>query len=146
MSGFLDHYGEGDARREKIWKRVVLISLAVLIAALAAFFGLRNYRQKARVSEFASTLQKKDYQAAYRFWGCSDASPCPDYSYEKFLEDWGPKSPYADVASYSITRSRRCGDGVIVIVNFGASREEKFWVEGPDLTIGYSPWPVCPPR
>lgn len=146
MPGYLDHYGEGDARREKIWKRAFLVALVVVIAGLAAFFGLRNYRQKARVGEFATLIQKKDYPGAYRLWGCTETTPCRDYSYAKFLEDWGPASKYADVASYSISRSRSCGTGVIVTVDFGSNREEKFWVEGPELTIGYSPWPVCPPR
>jgi hypothetical protein len=33
---------------------------------------------------------------------------------------------------------------VIVTVDLGQNREERLWVEGSELIIGYSPWPVCP--
>ncbi len=146
MSGYLDHYGEGDARREKIIKRLILAAVAVLVIGGGVYIALLNYKEKARVKQFAELLQHQDHKGAYALWGCTDARPCPDYKFDKFLEDWGPRSKYAQVQSFEITRSRSCGTGVIVSVNFGNGREEKFWVEHKDLTIGFSPWPVCPPR
>jgi hypothetical protein len=62
------------------------------------------------------------------------------------MADWGPKSKYAQIASFDITKSRACGSGVIVTVDLGQNREERFWVETADMTIGYSPWTVCPAR
>ena len=61
------------------------------------------------------------------------------------MEDWGPKSARADVGAYHIKKSRSCGSGVIVTVDFGKNQQEKLWVERDDLTIGFSPWPGCPP-
>jgi hypothetical protein len=145
MSSYLDHYGEGDARREKITKRIVLAALAVAAAVGGTYFALLNHSEKARVEQFARLLQNKDYKGAYAMWGCTDAKPCADYRFEKFMEDWGPSSKLAQVPSFEITRTRSCGTGVIVSVNFGG-RDEKFWVEKKDLTIGFSPWPVCPPQ
>ena len=60
------------------------------------------------------------------------------------MEDWGPQSKYAEIASFSIARNKACGSGVIVTVDLGQDREERLWVEGSDMTIGYSPWSVCP--
>ena len=146
MAGYLDHYGEGDERREKRRTRLIIAVLALVLGLGTAYFFLRDYRQKAQVRQFVEAVQRKDYSAAYRMWGCTEAKPCRDYGYDKFLEDWGPKSRYGEITSYDIGRARRCGTGVIVGVKFGNNREEKFWVEGKEMTIGYSPWPVCPPR
>jgi hypothetical protein len=146
MSGYLDHYGEGFEQRAKRTKLLVAVVLIALFGGGGLYLALRNYRQKAQVKQFVELLQKSDYTGAYRLWGCTDAKPCPDYPFTKFMEDWGPKSKYAQIASFDITKSRACGSGVIVTVDLGQSREERFWVETADMTIGYSPWTVCPAR
>ena len=146
MPGYLDRYGEGDEQRSKRNRRIVIVALVVILAGGGLYFGLRNFRQKSRVKEFVGLIQKHDYAAGYRLWGCTEANPCPDYPYNKFLEDWGPQSPNAQISSFEITRSRACGSGVIVTVDFGQNREERFWVEGREMTIGFSPWSVCPAR
>ncbi|MBI1788667.1 MAG: hypothetical protein HYR60_14095 [Acidobacteria bacterium] len=145
MPGYLEHYGEGDETREKRTKRLALIFLAAVIVGAVAYFLQLNHRQKARVREFIACLQKSDYKAAHAFWGCTEAKPC-DYRFDKFLEDWGPQSKYARISSFSIAKSRKCGSGVIVTVSLGEGREEKLWVDGPDMIVSYSPWPACPPR
>jgi hypothetical protein len=144
MSGYLDHYGEGYEKRAKRKKLIVAIVLIAVIGGGGLYFGLRNFRQKAKVTEFLELLQKREYAASYKLWGCTDATPCPDYPLNKFMEDWGPNSRNAQIASFSISKSRSCGSGVIVDVDLGRNREERFWVEGPQMTIGFSPWPVCP--
>jgi len=58
------------------------------------------------------------------------------------MKDWGPNSPGA-AAAYSITKSRSCGSGVIVTLVPGKNQEEALWVQRSDLTIGFSPYPVC---
>ncbi|MGH9721336.1 MAG: hypothetical protein ACRD8O_14080 [Bryobacteraceae bacterium] len=145
-TGYLDHYGERDARREKHWKRFWLGLIVLIVVSISAFLLLRNHKQKAQVREFIEHLQKKDYTAAYGLWGCTDAAPCRDYPFNKFMGDWGPQSRYGQIAGYNITRTRGCGSGVIVTVDFGGGREEKFWVENRDLTVTSSPWSVCPAR
>jgi hypothetical protein len=146
MAGYLDHYGEGHEQRAKRKKLIVVVALSVLIVSAGLYFGLRNYRQKAQIKQFVELLQKHDYPAAYRMWGCTESKPCPDYSFDKFMEDWGPRSKYAQVAAFHIAKSKSCGSGVMVTVDFDQNREERLWVEGSDMTIGYSPWSVCPPR
>lgn len=146
MPGYLDRYGEGYEQRAKRRKTILAVVLVALCTAGGLYFGLRNHRQKARVTQFVELLQKHDYTGAYRLWGCTETKPCPDYTFDKFMEDWGPQSKHAQIASYEITKSRACGSGVIVTVDFGQNPEEKFWVESSDLTIGYSPWQVCPLR
>jgi hypothetical protein len=146
MAGYLDHYGEGYAKRHKRKKLIVAIVLVLVIGGGGLYLGLRNFRQKAKVTTFLELTRKKDYAAAYQLWGCTDAKPCPDYPFAKFMEDWGPKSRNAQFDSFRITKSRSCGSGVIVLVDLGQNREERFWVEGPAMTVGFSPWPACPSR
>ena len=146
MPGYLDRYGEGHEQRAKRNRLIVIAVLGVLLVGGGLYFGLRNYRQKSRVKEFIGMLQKGDYAGAYRLWGCTESKPCPAYPFTKFMEDWGPQSPNARIPSFEIAKSRACGSGVIVSVNLGGNREERFWVENRDMTIGYSPWSVCPAR
>lgn len=146
MAGYLDHYGEGHDKRAKRNKLIMIVVLLVVFGGGGLYLGLRNYRQKSKVKQFVELLQKRDYTGAYGLWGCTESKPCPDYPINKFMEDWGPKSANAQIASFDVTKSRSCGSGVIVTVDLGQNREERFWVENKDMTIGYSPWSVCPAR
>lgn len=143
MPGYLDHYGEGEERRIKIVKTLVisLVSLAVLFGV--AFFIFHNYRQEQQVKKFFAMLEQKDYQAAYQLWVRTE-SDRKGYSYDMFLKDWGPESDHHDVSDFRISKSRSCGNGVILTVDFGKKQQEKLWVGRDELTIGYSPLPGCP--
>jgi hypothetical protein len=164
MAGYLDQYGAGDERREKR-NRWILIGggIALLLLFLWFFFFvwdkteilrvqslarlaqvLRNHHQEDRVKDFVGLLQRKDYQAAYAMWGCTAAQPCKSYPFTEFMKDWGPAGA-RNLNSYHIARSRSCGNGVIVTVDFGPNQEDALWVQRKDLTLGFSPFPVCVP-
>lgn len=145
MSGYLAHYGAGEEQRERLIRRIVVSVLVLAVTGGILYFFLKNYKQENQARTFFGLLEKHDYKGAYAVWGCTDATPCRDYSFNTFMEDWGPKSPRADISSYSIRKSRSCGSGVILTVDFGKGQQEKLWVERRDLTIGFSPWPGCPP-
>jgi len=143
MAGYLDHYGAGEEQREKIIKRLVLALVILVVGGGIAFFVFHNYRQERQVSRFFELLQAKQYDAAYALWIRNDADR-RGYPMTSFLQDWGPQSPHADVSHYKISRSRSCGSGVILTVDFGTSQQEKLWVQRDDLTLGFSPLPGCP--
>ena len=145
MAGYLANYGTGEEQREKLIRRLIVAAAVILVAGGILYFFLKDFRQEQQTRQFFNLLEKQDYKTAYSLWGCTDAKPCRDYPYSAFMEDWGPKSSRVDVGSYHIKKSRSCGTGVIVTVDFGKSQEEKLWVEREDLTIGFSPWPGCPP-
>ena len=46
MAGYLDHYGAGDERREKITRRVVMIIVAVLAVGGIAYAALKDYPEE----------------------------------------------------------------------------------------------------
>ena len=144
MAGYLDHYGAGEERREKMIKRVVVTVVLVVVAAGLLYFVFKNYRQERQVKSFFALLAGQDYLGAYILWGCTDSHPCRDYPFSEFMKDWGPQSEHADARAFHITKTRSCGSGVIVTVDSSKKQEDKLWVQRNDLTIGFSPLPGCP--
>jgi len=142
MAGYLDQYGKGDERREKIGKILIYSVIALVVIGGPLMFIFHNYRQEQQARKFFNLLAAKDYKAAYALWGCTDAKPCNGYSLQNFMDDWGPGK--ADPTNFRITKSRSCGSGVILTVDFDKKREEKLWVQRDDLVIGFSPLPGCP--
>jgi hypothetical protein len=120
---------------------ISIVTLAVLGGI--AFFVFHNYRQEHQVKRFFELLQAHDYQSAYSMWVKSE-SDRRGYPFTSFMQDWGPQSSHPDVSHVRITRSRSCGSGVILTVDFGTNQQEKLWVQRDDLTIGFSPLPGCP--
>ena len=146
MSNYLDDYGAGEARRSRIRNRILLTTALLAVAGGAAYFTFRNYSEEKQAKAFLEHLRAKQYEQAYRVWGCTETKPCRDYSYEKFLEDWGPKSAHADVSRLEVTRTRSCSHGIIQTLRFNEKDEVLLWVDRSDLSLGFAPWPVCDPR
>jgi len=146
MAGYLDAYGAGEERRERLIKRIVIWGLAVVIAGSALYFTFRNWRQEQVVKHFLSLLQQKQYQDAYRLWGCTQDSPCKYYPPDKFTEDWGPDSSYANAAAAKIDHVDACGAGVVFSISFPQKEPVALWVERDTNIISFAPWPRCPGR
>jgi hypothetical protein len=142
MAGYLDQYGVGDARREKIIKTLAIALVALIVVGGPLLFIFHNYRQESQVKQFFKLLEARQYKEAYALWGCTDAKPCSGYDMRRFMEDWGPDKTNA--SNFHIERSRSCGSGVILTVDVDKNRQEKLWVQRDDLTIGFSPLPGCP--
>jgi len=159
MTGYLDQYGAGDERRDKVRKWIFVAAAVALVALIVWWFlfiwdkseivreahvarfvqELRNRRQEAQVKQFLDLVASRQYEAAYKVWG---ASP-QDYPLNKFMEDWGPQSA-RKLSLYRIARSRSCGSGVIVTVDFGNGNATSLWAQKSDNTLGFSPFPACP--
>lgn len=150
MSSYLEAYGANEEQREK---RVRLIKNVAISLACAVILGLvlyavfKNHAQEQQAKTFVELLRGQKYQDAYRLWGCTDTHPCPDYTFEKFMEDWGPKSTHADSSSAKIGLSQSCGSGVVIRIDYPSSKEPvSLWVERDSKIISFAPWPECPGR
>jgi hypothetical protein len=143
MAGYLDQYGAGDERRIKIIKTLVISLVTLAVLGGIAFFVFHNYFQERQAKRFFERLQAKDYPGAYELWVASE-SDRRGYPFNSFLQDWGPESGHASVAGYKISRSRSCGNGVILTVDFADGKQEKLWVQRENLVLGFSPLPGCP--
>jgi hypothetical protein len=146
MASYRDEYGAGEERRAKTFQKikVAVISLIGLLAlAGVIIFVFHNYREEARVKQFFTLLQAHDYKGGYALFGCTDAKPCRYYPFEKFMEDWGPSSGRSFDGAH-VTRSRSCGSGVLLTVDFNTRQQEKLWVERADMSVGFPPVQGCP--
>ena len=88
MSNYLDDYGVRDARRELILKRAILALVVLAAVGGLLYWKFKDYREERQIKTFLELLQKKDYHGAYALWGCTEQKPCPQYSLQKFMEDW----------------------------------------------------------
>ncbi|HEY1493117.1 MAG TPA: hypothetical protein VGF49_01180 [Candidatus Solibacter sp.] len=144
MAGYLDQYGAGEERRGKIIKTVVISVLLLIVVGGSLLFVFHNYREERQVKEFFNQLGSHNYKAAYALFGCTEAKPCRYYPFDKFMEDWGPNSGRTGFENARITRSRSCGSGVLMTVDYGKNQQEKLWVERQDMSIGFPPVQGCP--
>lgn len=144
MAGYLDNYGAGVDQRIRKIKIIVVSLIAVILAGGALFYEFHNFREERRVKEFFAALAGKDYKAAYAMFGCTDAKPCTAYAFDKFMEDFGPASGH-DPSRVRIAKSRSCGTGVILTLDYGQNRQDALWVERKNMSIGFPPFDdVCP--
>jgi hypothetical protein len=142
--GYLDKYGAGEERRERIVKWVVASAAVVLLGGGLLYAAFRDYPEERQVGKFYRLLEARDYQNAYALWGCSTpgASACHDYPFPDFMKDWGPDA--APVSKADVLDGESCGSGVIVLVDGGKAGEKKLWVERGTHFIGFPPFDRCP--
>jgi hypothetical protein len=146
MAGYLDSYGAGAERRERLVKTTVLAILAVVIIGGALYFTFRNWRQEQTLKQFLSLLQQKDYQGAYKLFGCTQDTPCKYYPPEQFTQDFGPSSPFANPSAVKTVHEDTCGNGVVFSLELPQGNDVGIEVERDTNLISFAPWSRCPGR
>jgi hypothetical protein len=142
MSDFLTTYGVDEARREKWRNRILITIIVVAVLWTSGYFFFRTYFEKRTMDRFLELLAQRDYVTAHAMFGCTPENPCRDYSYEKFIEDWGPGSLWSDPYYADIAKVRYCGD--TVIFNLLIKGDDVNLVVNKDTQeIGFAPWPTC---
>ena len=129
MAGYLDQYGAGEERRNRIIIRSILTVLAIVVVWTLGWYLLLNHHEEGVVKQFVAALKRGDTQGAYKIWNCAAADTCRDYTYEKFMQDWGPGPTGPDLARIGLTDSEECNNAAMVTVRVNASRVEQLWVE-----------------
>ncbi|HTS78440.1 MAG TPA: hypothetical protein VMG40_19685 [Bryobacteraceae bacterium] len=147
MSGILDpSYGVAEERRSRLIKRIALWGVVAVVVGGALFLWFRNWRQEQAVKQFFALLEQKKYQDAYAMWGCTQDHPCKYYSPAAFNEDWGPSSPFADVAAIKIEHEDNCGTGVVFDLESPHAMPTGLYVDKDTGTLSFAPGPRCPGR
>jgi hypothetical protein len=154
MPGYLDQYGAGEEKRNRLILRAVVSALVVIVIGGLGWYLLKNHHQESVVKTFLADLRRGDYQAAYRDWGCGSGKPCAGYDYRKFLSDWGPAQAASAASSDSggppdsgvlgLTDSESCNNGVLLTVEVNRERTEKLWVDKASDSINFAPYKTCP--
>ncbi|MBC7924423.1 MAG: hypothetical protein H7039_02095 [Bryobacteraceae bacterium] len=139
---YLEGYGVGQARQERLVAIIFASLIAVILAGVVFYFWQRDRTETQKVSAFLDALRIGDHKAAYTFWGCSYEQPCRDYPYSRFLEDWGTSTARLDAVSARSDGGQHCKAGRIEVVRYSDQREVQLWVERKTQVIGYAPWPI----
>ncbi len=136
---------------KKLRYTVTGIAFAILVAIAVWFFFLRFTTEKRTTTQFLDSVVGGNYERAYQIW-----HPEPTYSYNDFLQDWGPNGYYGPVRSFRITKAEqpKGGSGVTVevevspfqpfpndndIVKNEQTKEVRLWVERRDQSISFAP-------
>jgi hypothetical protein len=134
------------------YRRLALfLGSAVLIAAITIFWLLRYHAEYQTTRQFADAVVAGDYQKAYQIW-----QPSKSYTYQDFLQDWGPNGYYGTIKSYRIDyhlTDRRGGSASITLdvspfspypndgdfVKASKSHAVRLWVQFKDQSISFPP-------
>ena len=151
MAGYLDHYGAGEDQRNRVVLRLALGIIGLAVVGSLSWYVFENHHQEGLVKDLASALRKGDFQAAYKAWGCKGPGDCSGYSFQSFMEDWGPESGKGpdqlgapDKEILEVVESETCNNGVLLTLNVNRKRVEKLWLDRDSDRVGFSPWPLCP--
>jgi hypothetical protein len=141
MGTYLQQYGEGDERRGRIVKRIVLAALAVVIIAIASYLLVHNFPEKQVAKHFLAEINTGNYDQAYRDWGCAP-TPCKNYDKSRFLADWGKKFS----SPWKIASVDGCRTFVTVNVQADGSELESLAIERDNHQLSFAPSPECQER
>ena len=150
--GLLDSGAEEP--RSKLRRYVITGVALVALVAIGLWYLFRFYPEKRVVEQFLDALVAGNTQLAYQIW---KTAPGSSYTYQDFLDDWGPKGYYGPISSYHIEAAEnppRGGSGVIVTVavspdqpfpdesdavKLRRTKEVKIWVERRDHSLSFPP-------
>jgi hypothetical protein len=141
MGSYLQTYGAGDERRNRIRKFIILGVAAALILTIAGYFFFHNRSETKTVERFLAEVNSHNYPAAYADWGCTMANPCKNYDYTRFLEDWGP--PKKAGSPWKIASIDGCRAFVTVNVQADGAELQSLGVDRGARTLNYAPAPEC---
>ena len=141
-----------------------VVFVILLAAGLGFLLRFRGEKQAAR--HFLETLASGNTERAYCLWKLGDAcknqptaeilKPGESYSYQDFLEDWGPGGYFGPVKSFAMETAQKPKDasGIIVVVRVssyqpfpddrdaerhGKTKEVRIWVESSDKSLSFPP-------
>ena len=141
MGSYLQQYLAEEEHRNRIIKWIVLGFLIAVVLAIVLYFIFHNFPEKQVVNRFLSEVNSRDYSAAYREWGCTAEHPCPNYDYNRFMEDWGPSKKIG--SPWKIASVDGCRTFVTVNVHAENSELQSLAVQRNDHSLGFAPAPEC---
>ncbi len=144
MSSYLQQYGAGEEQRNRVIKWIILSVVAALVIAAASYLIFHNYPEKHVATHFLDEVNSRDYQAAYRDWGCTTAHPCPNYDYARFMQDWGPSKNVAP--PWHVQSTDSCNAFLTINVQAQGSELQSLAVQRDNHALSFAPAPECQER
>jgi len=81
----------------KLKRRLIMVAVFIALGGAGLWWLLRYHTEKVTVYHFLSAVEAGDMQRAYQIW-----KPVPSYTYDRFLQDWGPSGFYGPVKSFNV--------------------------------------------
>jgi len=139
MGSYLQQYGAGEERRNRIIKSIILAVIAALIIWWILYLIFHDYFEKQAVKHFLAQVNAREYQQAYTDWGCTATTPCPNYDFGRFMQDWG----HSISSPWHIVNVDGCKTFVTVNVQAGGTELQSLGVERGTKTIMFAPAAEC---
>ena len=139
MGSYLQEYGAGEERRNRVIRNIILSVIAVLILWWVLYLIFHNYPAKQTVKHFLNEVNGQKYQQAYADWGCSATTPCPNYDFHRFMDDWGVKT----TSPWKIVNVDGCKTFVTINVRAGSTQLQSLGVERGTQSLMFAPAPEC---
>ena len=147
--GILDSTSEEP--KSKLRRYILTGAVFVVLIGAGLWWIFRFYSEKRTVRLFLDNVVAGEMQKAYQMW-----KPSSSYSYQDFLEDWGPGGFYGPVKSYRLesAEQKSGASGVIIVVELSQyspfpdpddtvksrrNKEARIWVESTDLSMSFAP-------
>jgi hypothetical protein len=135
----------------KYRRPALFLGSAVLIAAVVIFWLLRFHSEYGTVRRFSDDIVAGNYQGAYEIW-----KPSKSYTFQDFMQDWGPDGYYGPVKSYQIDYhlTDRKGNNVEItldvspfqpfpneddFVKYTKNKQARLWVATKDQSMSFPP-------
>ena len=135
----------------KLKRRLIMVAVFIVLGGGGLWYLLRYHTEKATVHHFLNAVVAGNMQQAYQIW-----KPAPSYSFQDFLQDWGPDGYYGPVKSFNLKDTDRLkgSNGVVIIVEVSPyqpfpdkddaikqskTKEVRLWVEFKDQSISFPP-------
>jgi hypothetical protein len=144
MGSYLQQYGIEETRRNRTIRTILIVAGSVVVLAVVAYAILHNYFEKKVARDFLAEVNAGQYQKAYETWGCTAQHPCPNYDYQRFLEDWGPAKK--KTGSWEIAEVDSCRSFLTVNVQAPGTELQSLAIQRNDKSLGYAPAPECQER
>jgi hypothetical protein len=93
---------------QKYWPLLVIV---VVVVGVIAFFALHDLPEKRAVAGFLTQLEQGNYKEAYNLW-----QPAPNYTFDDFMHDWGPKGDYGKIHEFRIVSAASKGSALVVVI------------------------------
>lgn len=91
----------------KYWPLLVII---IVVGGVIGYFAFHNLPEKRAVANFLTQLEEGHYKEAYRLW-----QPAPNYTYDDFMYDWGPKGDYGKIREFKIVDAESKGSELVIV-------------------------------
>ncbi|MBV8896322.1 MAG: hypothetical protein JO051_07415 [Acidobacteriaceae bacterium] len=144
MGSYLQEYGAGEEQRNRIIKWTIVCCIAAAVVAFAAYLIFHDYAEQRVAKHFLADVNGRNYQGAYRDWGCATEHPCPNYDYTRFMQDWGPSSKVT--APWRVQSTDSCKAFVTINVQAPGSELQSLAVQRDNHSLSFAPAPECQER